>query len=193
MATRTKSGQAFPSNKLENVLSSFGDGEKASSHPTSPDDLSADFRGMWDENNLYLLVDVTDDILRHGTGDWYKSDSVEVYIDADDAKAPQYGQNDYQYGFNWDKTSPTIAETKHNRTNGVEYAMVTTDKGYRLAVKFPWQTLGVKPSAGAKIGLDVQVNDNDGGGNANRRSRGTPQRTTPGTPRRRLAMPNWPG
>jgi Carbohydrate family 9 binding domain-like/Concanavalin A-like lectin/glucanases superfamily/Tetratricopeptide repeat len=152
-----------PRNKLENVLLSFGDGEKASA-PISPDDLSADFRGMWDENNLYLLVNVTDDILRHDTGDWYESDSVEVYIDADDAKAPQYGQNDYQYGFDWDKTSPTIQETKHNRTNGVEYAVVTTDKGYRLEIKFPWQTLGVKPSTGAKVGLDIQVNDNDGGG-----------------------------
>ena len=153
---------SVPKYKLENVLSSFGDGEPASA-PTSPDDLSADFRGMWDENNLYLLVNVTDDILRHDAGDWYESDSVEVYIDADDAKAPQYGQNDYQYGFNWDKISPTIVETKHNRTNSVEYALITTTKGYRLAVKFPWQTLGVKPSTGAKIGLDVEVNDNDGG------------------------------
>jgi len=108
-------------------------------------------------------VNVTDDILRHVEGDWWQSDSVEVYIDADDAKAPQYGQNDFQYGFDWDKTSPTMVETKHNRTNGVEYALVTTAKGYRLKVKFPWQTLGVKPSAGAKVGLDVQVNDNDGG------------------------------
>jgi hypothetical protein len=153
---------SVPRHKLENVLSWFSNGEKASA-PTSPDDLSADFRGMWDENNLYLLVNVTDDILRHVEGDWWQSDSVEVYIDADDAKAPQYGQNDFQYGFDWDKTSPTMVETKHNRTNGVEYALVTTAKGYRLVVKFPWQTLGVKPSAGAKVGLDVQVNDNDGG------------------------------
>ena len=41
---------------------------------------------------------------------------------------------------------------------------MTTDKGYRVEVKFPWSTLGTKPSAGAKIGLDVQVNDNDAGG-----------------------------
>jgi len=154
-----------PQYKLENVLSSFGDGEKASA-PTSPDDLSANFRGMWDENNLYLLVDVTDNVLQHDTGPdaWYESDSVEVYIDADDAKAPQYGQNDYQYGFNWDKTSPTIHESKHNRIDGVQYAVVTTDKGYRVEAKFPWSTLGVKPSVGANVGLDVQVNDNDGGG-----------------------------
>ena len=121
---------------------------------------------MWDENNLYLLVEVTDDILRHDTGpdDWYDSDSVEVYIDATDSKSAQYGETDYQYGFNWDKTSPQMRELMHARTNGVQYALVTTDAGYRLVVKFPWSTLGAKPSAGAKIGLDVQVNDNDSGG-----------------------------
>jgi hypothetical protein len=121
---------------------------------------------MWDENNLYLLVDVTDDVLRHDSApdNWYQSDSVEVYIDADDAKAPQYGQNDYQYAFSWDKTSPTMQEIKHNRTEGVQYSLVTTDKGYCVEAKFPWSTLGVKPSAGAKIGLDVHVNDSDGGG-----------------------------
>jgi hypothetical protein len=134
--------------------------------PSSPEDLSAYYRALWDENNLYVLVEVTDDILCHDTppDKWYESDSVEVYIDANNAKARRYGQNDYQYAFNWDKTSPTMQETKHNRTNGVEYALVTTDKGYRVKAKFPWSTLGVKPNAGAKIGLDVHVNDSDGGG-----------------------------
>jgi hypothetical protein len=134
--------------------------------PTSPADLSASYRAMWDENNLYMFVDVTDDVLRHDTAaaNWYESDSVEIYIDADDAKASAYGQNDYQYAFNWDKTSPGMQEAKHNRTAGVEHALVTTDKGYRLEIKFPWTTLGVKPSAGAKVGLDVQVNDNDAEG-----------------------------
>jgi hypothetical protein len=134
--------------------------------PTSPNDLSANYRAMWDENNLYLLVDVTDDILKHDTSPetWYESDSVEVYIDATDSKSDEYGETDYQYGFSWDKTSPQMQECKHGRTNGVQYALVTTDTGYRLEIKFPWSTLGTKPSIGAKIGLDIQVNDNDAEG-----------------------------
>jgi len=131
----------------------------------SPNDLSGNFRALWDASNLYILVDVTDDILNTNPNkdDWYQSDGVEVYIDGDDAKAPQYGQNDYQYAFIWDKASPQIRETKHNRTNGVEYVFVKTDAGYRVQAKFPWTTIGVKPSAGAKIGLDVHINDNDSG------------------------------
>ena len=134
--------------------------------PKSASDLSADYKAMWDKDNLYLLVEVTDDILKHDTSpeDWYDSDSVEVYIDATDSKSAEYGPTDYQYGFIWDKTSPQMQEYKHSRTNGVQYALVTTDTGYRVEVKFPWSTLGAKPSAGAKLGLDIQVNDNDSGG-----------------------------
>ena len=67
--------------------------------PASRKDLSAEYKALWDETNLYLLVEVTDDILRHDTGpdDWYDSDSVEVYIDATDSKSAQYGDTDYQY------------------------------------------------------------------------------------------------
>jgi hypothetical protein len=155
--TADKAWKAARAYKLENVNYT---------RPASPADFSANYRALWDANNLYVRVDVTDDVLRHDSpaDKWYESDGVEVFIDADDAKASAYGQNDYQYAFNWDKTSPTMQEIKHSRTNGVQYALVTTDKGYCVVIKFPWTTLGVTPSAGAKIGLDVHANDNDGGG-----------------------------
>ena len=145
-----------PQYKLENVFYT---------PPTSSNDLSASYRAMWDHSNLYLLVEVTDDVLRHDSppDQWYESDSVEVYIDGDDAMGPAYGENDFQYAFIWDKTSPQMLESKHNRTNGVQYAIVTTQNGYRVAASFPWSTIGGKPAAGAKIGLDVHVNDNDTG------------------------------
>jgi len=130
---------------------------------SSPNDLSADFKTMWDQNNLYLFVDVTDDVLKNDASNPWDNDCVEVYIDAANSKSASYGPTDYQYFFVWDKTSPKIYEQKQNRTEGVQYAMVTTNTGYQLEVKFPWSTLGTKPHVGAKIGLDVQVNDNDTG------------------------------
>jgi hypothetical protein len=57
-----------------------------------------------------------------------------------------------------------MAETQHGSTGNVEFAIVTAASGYRAEIKFPWSTLGVKPSAGTKIGLDVHVNDDDDGG-----------------------------
>jgi Carbohydrate family 9 binding domain-like/Concanavalin A-like lectin/glucanases superfamily/Tetratricopeptide repeat len=132
--------------------------------PSSPNDLSANFKTMWDQNNLYLFIDVTDDVLKNDAVEAYENDSIEVYIDATNSKAASYGPTDYQYIFVWDKTSPKMQETKQNRTEGVQYAMVTTNTGYQLEIKFPWSTLGTKPHTGAKIGLDVHVNDNDSGG-----------------------------
>jgi hypothetical protein len=169
---------AVPRYKLANVIGSFSSGE-AFSPLSSPNDLSADFRAMWDENNLYLLVDVTDDILVHDPSHsqsitlpsgsvavpWWYDDSIEVYIDADNSKSTQYDNDDAQYYFVWDKTKPTIGvHNQHGRLENVEFAMVTTDKGYRTEIKFPWTTLGKKPATGATIGFDVQVNDSDGGG-----------------------------
>ena len=105
---------------------------------------------MWDQNNLYLFVDVTDDVLKNDAGNPWDNDSVEVYIDATNSKTTSYGPTDYQYIFVWDKTSPKIYEQKQNRIEGVQYAMVTTNTGYQLEVKFPWSTLGTKPRVGSK-------------------------------------------
>lgn len=126
---------------------------------------AADYRALWDETNLYVLVNVTDHTLQHDPAlSWHNNDSVELYLDADNSKLADYGQTDFQYSFNWDKTSPQMQELKHDRVEGVQYALVTTDEGYRLEIKLPWSTLGTQPSVGGRIGLDVQVNDNQGRG-----------------------------
>ncbi len=161
---------AAPRYKLANVIYS---------PLSSPNDLSADFRMMWDANNLYMLIYVTDDVLvndtrpdqfvRLPTGSivvpWFYDDCIEVYIDADNSKSDRYDNDDAQYHFDWDRTNPTMGTHKgHGRMENVEFAMVTTESGYRTEIKFPWATLGKKPSAGSSIGLDVHVNDDDDGG-----------------------------
>ena len=135
--------------------------------PVSSDaDFSASYKTLWDAKNLYVLIDVTDDSLKNDSDSelWYQDDCVEVFIDADNSKSDSYGDNDYQFHFDWDKSSPTMAETQHGSTGNVEFAIVTAASGYRAEIKFPWATLGVKPSAGTRIGLDVHANDDDDGG-----------------------------
>ncbi len=161
---------AAPRYKLANVIYS---------PPSSPNDLSADFRAMWDANNLYMLIDVTDDVLvndtrpdqfvRLPTGSivmpWFYDDCVEVYIDADNSKSYRYDNDDAQYHFDWDRTNPTMGiHNGHGRMENIEFAMVATERGYCTEIKFPWATLGKKPSVGSSIGLDVNINDDDDGG-----------------------------
>jgi len=143
---------AAPKNKLGNVIYS----------PISSDeDFSAYYKTMWDEKNLYVLVDVTDDKLENDSDQWYLNDCIEIFIDTDNSKLEQYDENDYQFHFDWDKNNPTMDEDEHGKTDGVEFAMVTTENGYRTEIMFPWSTLGTKPSPGVKIGFEVLVNDND--------------------------------
>ncbi len=142
--------------KLENVIYS---------PISSNEDFSAYYKVMWDKDNLYMLVDVTDDELTNDSGpeQWYLDDCIEVFIDADNSKSDDFDENDYQYHFDWDQSNPAMDEEEHGKTEDVDFAMVTTEKGYRTEIKFPWSTLGTKPFAGASIGLEVHVNDDDGG------------------------------
>ena len=127
-------------------------------------DCEGHFKAMWDPDNLYLLVEVADDSLINDGGDWYKNDGIEIYIDSDNSKSESYGNNDFQFHLDWDKNRPTMAEMKHNATQGVQYTMITTQTGYRAELKIPWSTLQAKASAGMVIGFDVHVNDDDNGG-----------------------------
>ncbi len=132
--------------------------------PTSEADFSARFQAMYDKQALYVLVDVTDDQLVSDSAESWLDDGVELFIAADNNKSDVYGDQDYQYHFDWDGTAPAMGESHHNKTNGVQYAFARTDKGYRLEAKVPWATLGTTPAVGKKIGLDVHVNDDDDGG-----------------------------
>jgi hypothetical protein len=55
-----------------------------SQHPT-PQDFSGRYKAMWDQGNLYLLFDITDDVLFDATANplerYWDDDSVEIFID----------------------------------------------------------------------------------------------------------------
>ena len=131
---------------------------------TTTNDLSGNWRAMWDAAALYVFAEVTDNVLTNDSGSaWYDDDNFEVYLDADNNKGGAYdGVNDFQYVFRWN--TATVLEAKLNRTNGVVFARTATATGYRLEIKFPWTTLGVTPSYGRALGLEIMLTDDDNGG-----------------------------
>lgn len=129
--------------------------------PTSAD-LSGTWKGAWDSDNLYMQVRVTDDLLINDSAAAWDDDSVELYIDADNSKKSGYdGKNDFQFVFGYNDAEPQ--EVKLKRTAGVVFAKKDTPDGYVMEIRIPWSTLGVTPSTGGMIGLDVAVNDDDDG------------------------------
>lgn len=141
----------FDAIKLNNWLSGS---------PVDPDDLSAYFKAIWDKENLYVLVDVTDDALINDSPDFWQDDAIEIYLDIDNNKLSSYGANDYQYNFSWND----LNISGNGPTNNVNFSLKNTANGYLLEVKFPWNTLGLSnPEQDVLLGIDVHVHDDDNG------------------------------
>jgi hypothetical protein len=123
---------------------------------------------MWDSSNLYLLVDVTDDVKKSDTTtDWFNDDGVAVFVDGDGSRGTTYdGRNDQFYVFGWNRSGiGHPAGTSGATANVVVGKSDPSSTRYRVEVKIPWSSIGVPPpTAGRSIGLDVHVYDDDNGG-----------------------------
>ncbi|MCF8413705.1 MAG: T9SS type A sorting domain-containing protein [Melioribacteraceae bacterium] len=129
-------------------------------------DFQAQWKAMYDNSNLYVLVEVTDEVQINDSGaEWYKDDCVEVFIDGNNSKGTSYdGVNDFQFGFRWDDENINFGNNSLNRTTGIEFITYKTQIGYNLEAKIPWATIGVTPQTNSRIGFDVGVDDDDNGG-----------------------------
>lgn len=132
--------------------------------PTSPEDLSGDFRVLWDAQNLYLWVEVNDDHLVREQGFAWEDDAIEIYLDGDAARSTQYDADDFQYVFRWNDASAYVGVRSAPPDPNVRFCMRPSSSGYRLEVSIPWTRLGGVPTAGRPLGLDVHIIDNDDGG-----------------------------
>jgi len=132
-----------------------------------PADGSGIWKVLYDAENLYVMVDITDDSLQNDSASAWQDDSVEVYFDGGNTKlsTPLSG-DDHQYTFGW--TADDIQGTNiTGYTDGIEQAQVTTETGWRIEVKMPWLSIqGVGPLAGDLIGIDCYYNDDDDGGDS---------------------------
>jgi hypothetical protein len=146
------------------------------------DDLAAAWQVSWDDANLFLVVNVADDIhAQSQTGNQtFRGDSVELQIDADRAGdyGPSISPDDYQLSLSpGDFAGIAPSAFRFQGTNGGEMrdaaaphsiivAARPNNGGYVLEAAIPWRDLGITPAAGLVIGLAVNVNDNDRPGTA---------------------------
>jgi len=132
-----------------------------------PADGSGTWQVLYDEENLYVILDVTDDSLNNDSDSAWQDDSVEIYFDGGNTKLDTaLSGDDHQYTFGW--TADDIQGTNiTGYTDGIEQAQVTTDTGWRIEVKMPWLSIqDMAPLAGDLIGIDCYYNDDDDGGDS---------------------------
>ncbi|REJ15397.1 MAG: 1,4-beta-xylanase [Paenibacillaceae bacterium] len=111
-------------------------------------------RVLWDDRNLYVLIKVQDTVLDQTSDLPYEQDSVEVFLDETNSKAPSYGPGIGQYRVNYENAATFNPESI---AEGFESAVVVNGTNYTVEMKIPFKT--ITPANGSKIGFDAQIND----------------------------------
>ncbi|MGN7357206.1 endo-1,4-beta-xylanase [Paenibacillus sp. SAF-054] len=117
---------------------------------------TAKVRTLWDDHRLYVLAEVTDSLVTKRSANSWEQDSVEIFVDQNNARASSYDSDDGQYRVNFDnEPSVNPGSLGANLTSAAK----RTPTGYIIEAAVDW--VGTPPKAGSLIGFDVQVN-NDG-------------------------------
>lgn len=125
----------------------------------APYSTTAEARSLWTEDSLYLILDVKDALLKADAVNPWDQDSVEIFIDENFNRTPYYEGDDGQYRININNVASFGGGASVSRLTS---AVVHTDTGYRVEAKIDFGT--VKATPGSSIGLDIQVNDDQGAG-----------------------------
>jgi endoglucanase len=128
----------------------------------SPSDCSGSFRALWDENALYFLINIRDDVACDRGGQEFERDGIELYIDADNDKPDFYGSDECQ--FRYVRHDSAMLAVNGSARPGIRAAQSDADDGYCMEASIPWKSIGGKPVPGNFVGLDVHANDCDGAG-----------------------------
>lgn len=141
-------------------------------------DLSGTFWLAWREDHLYLAAEVRDETIaqsQRGQGLW-QGDHVELYIDAIPNAEPDravFGAGQFQIALspgNFGSSGDPLADTAPevfcynplgHTLDGALVASSQTADGWILEAAIPWRALGLTPSAGLPLGVEVGLSDTD--------------------------------
>ena len=106
---------------------------------------SATWQGLWDTNNLYILVNVQD------SAALMNNDSVEVYVDGNNGKNTSYTDLDWQFIFQYG--TPQVEEYQNGsqgtNISGITYGQAATTAGTGSLRQFrgqPWECHRKQPA-----------------------------------------------
>jgi hypothetical protein len=138
-------------------------------------ELSASFKMMWDENNLYILQNIADATpsATPAAGTEWNFDCTEVFFDMDlsgqavDADGKYDGVNDWQIRYNRGMEANTVTGSAAvSSADGFARAQKETAdaKGYIMEWKIPFAALdaGFTAENGAQFAFCINTSDNTG-------------------------------
>ena len=114
---------------------------------------------VWDEDNLYIAIEVADASLSCLSYVDFLNDGIEVDIDPDLSRGVDFKDNDM--AFIWNVVNSALSY--RTGMTGANFSFVKNGNGYTAEFAIPWNVLGVIPSAGKKFGLELINYDQDNG------------------------------
>ncbi len=147
----------------------------------TPQNLSGVAYLNWDSQNLYVAVEVLDDV-HHPAGDGetvITGDSVILAFDPTNRSPDAAAKSCAYYVSSQKPAGGSGAHTLYRpsahsggrapgqlaRDSSVyEIVVKTNPKGCVYTLRIPWSELGTTPAFGGKFGFAIQLNDNDGAG-----------------------------
>ncbi|GIP42955.1 hypothetical protein J45TS6_14140 [Paenibacillus sp. J45TS6] len=120
----------------------------------------ADFRTMWDDENLYVYAMVTDSVLSDAIKESaHEQDSIEIFVDQNNGKTTAYQDDDGQYRINFKNVRTTAG---HASEDNFTSQTKIVPGGYVVEAAISLDMIKVNPNT--VIGFDLQVNDDQDGG-----------------------------
>jgi serine/threonine protein kinase len=136
-------------------------------------DLYGRFYIGWDTDNLYLGVQVTDDVhVQIESGRLlYKGDDVEIQVDRDllsDFNDSELSSDDGQVGLSpgdFDSLAPEayiwLPSSREQPGTTIAVAAQQSGNGYTLEAAIPWWVIGGRPTVETAVGFCLNLSDND--------------------------------
>jgi len=142
--------------------------------PDNQDDLSYTIYAMYDDENLYIAVDVADDILINDgpTEDPWFDDDAEIFIDGDCVGNDPPWSNGGKEGFQllMDVGGDAMAVAGNDNIDW-ESAVGLRPRGYAVEFRIALSSIDIidgageaSPGPGSSVGFNVTVGDDDNGG-----------------------------
>ncbi len=126
----------------------------------------------WNEQALYLAVQVTDDVFSQPSSGrlLWQGDSVELQWDSDlagDFDSASMSADDRQLGFSPGSAANNaeawlwMPQSQEGVPAGVVVKSAAAGTGYQLEIAIPWAVLGGQPQANQTFGYALNLSDND--------------------------------
>ena len=172
---KTEAGPAIDGNSNDPMWDGAATHALAKISKDDPKNNSATWKALWDEEYVYILVEVEDDVLNYGDDiDAWNRDAVEVFFDINNTDGSgehfkyQLDPGDWQFRYNLVDKSIAVGRGESDvATDSKDGDHIEDGTNYTVEMKFKWSelqsSLDFTPEVGAELGFEVAVMDNDGG------------------------------